>query len=104
MNVPMELPRLARMTTSRIRDTLFCQKPFTLKTSVDNDSKSATFGRFMVACTIPTNQPAASNGFRDVSGAATKAVRIANGCAHAISAPRADKEPFQIIQLNVCCQ
>src|SRR5690625_3381963 len=91
------------ITTSRILVTLLCQNPFTLCTSSDKLSKSLTYGFLKYACTNPANQPAASNGFNDVNGAATKAVIIARGCAQATAAPIPAKDPFHKSQLTACC-
>src|SRR5699024_4109009 len=88
---------------SKIRVTLFRQNPLSVNTSSDNRSKSLTFGRFIYACTNPANHPAANNGFSDVKGAATNAVKIASGCPSAINVPSAAKDPFHTTQLNVCC-
>src|SRR5690625_4839105 len=52
---------------------------------------------------MPSNHPAAINGFKEVIGAAIKAVRIANGCPKAIAVPSAEREPFHTTQLTVCC-
>lgn len=104
IKVPSALPKFANTTMSKIRVTLLSQNPLTLCTSDDKLSKSLTCGRLTYACTIPANQPAASKGFKDVIGAATKAVKTANGCPNAIIVPIADNEPFHNTQLMVCCQ
>src|SRR5699024_8447251 len=44
INVPIELPKFASTTISNMRVTLLFQKPFTLKTSSERFSKSATLG------------------------------------------------------------
>src|SRR5690625_4512166 len=102
-NVPKALPRLANTTTSSILVTLLCQKPLTEKTSSERFSKSLTVGRKKYAWINPANKPAERRGFKEVNGAAIKAVSIANGCPKAMIVPIADKEPFHKIQLIICC-
>ena len=100
MKVPKELPRLVKATTKSILVTLLRKK--SLKVVIlPRSSKSSTLGFLTIASTIPANQPAASNGFKEVMGAARNAVRIERGCAAVIRAPRAAKEPFQISHCKI---
>lgn len=99
MKVPSELPRLAKMTTSRIFVTGLVQKPFTVEVASGRFSKSATVGFLMQACTKPATQPAAIIGFRLVRGAAKKEEIIVIGWARATAAPAAERMPFTSTQI-----
>src|SRR5699024_12559131 len=91
-----------KSTINKIRVTLLCQNPLILNTSSDTFSKSRTLGLRMNAWTIPATIPAAINGFKDVTGAATNAVIIVSGCPNATADPSAENDPFQRIQLIDC--
>ena len=97
MNVPMVENTLARITISNILVMPFFKNPFNVAQSSARFSASFTFGFLTMASTSPANHPAASNGLREVIGAAIKAVSIDNGCPHAISVPIAEREPFHNI-------
>lgn len=75
----MELPILDKIMINKIRVTLLFQNPFTDEISFDRFSKSPTVGFRTNACTNPANHPEASNGFKAVMGAATKAVKMVSG-------------------------
>jgi len=78
IKVPRELPRLARATINSILVTLFRKK--SLKVIISPKfSKSSTLGFRIMASTIPANQPAASRGFKELTGATKNAVRIERG-------------------------
>ena len=102
MNVPIEEKRFANTTTKSVLVTRFFQKPFRLAVSSAISSKSFTFGFLMLASTMPANQPDASKGFKDVSGAMTKAVMTDRGWPRAHRTPKADSPPFHRIQDFSC--
>ena len=79
MNVAIDENRLVNKTSSKVRVTLFFQKPFSDEVSSAKSSKSFTFGFLIDASTIPANQPEASSGFNEVIGDMMKAVSIDRG-------------------------
>ena len=79
INVPSELPRLAKATTRRILHTGLIQNPFIVNIAVGRFSKSDTVGFLTQACTKPEIHPAAIRGLRLVKGAAKNDASIVRG-------------------------
>ena len=92
--VPSELPRLVKMTTNRIRVTLFFQNPLIDRMSSGRLSKSLTLGFREKASTSPDTHPAAIMGFSEVSGAARMEDMMVAGWASAMIAPTPANMPF----------
>ena len=95
--VPIVDKTFAKTTTNKILVILFFQKPLIDEVSCAISSKSDTFGFLSIASLRPANQPAASKGLKEVSGAIMNAVSIDNGWPRAQATPRALRVPFHRI-------
>ena len=101
----MILPMIAGKPGSKkqrmIRVTRFFHQRETFQISSVTVSNSETRGGRIYACTRATKNPTPMRGVSPVNGAATSAVKIANGCAPAIMAPSIAPPPVYKNQLRV---
>ena len=102
-NVPMELPIFDIITTASALRKRFLKNLLKLNISCEILLISWTVGFRMVASTRPASQPQARNGFMDVKGAVTSAVRILRGCPSTTAVNRAASPLFHNTHTDNCC-